>query len=44
MSLVTAPLRVKTAHAMSRRTLEVAFGRYLFLVGSRFAASLLSGH
>jgi uncharacterized protein len=40
-SLLTAPLGVKAAHAMSKRTLEMAFGCYLFLVGSRFAISLL---
>src|SRR3954469_16715938 len=41
MSLVTAPLGVRAAHAMSKRTLEVAFGCYLFIVGSRFVMSLL---
>jgi uncharacterized membrane protein YfcA len=40
-SLLTAPLGVKTAHAMSKRSLEMAFGCYLFLVGSRFVISLL---
>lgn len=43
MSLVTAPLGVKAAHAMSKRTLETAFGCYLFIVGSRFVVSLLGG-
>ncbi|AMA55104.1 sulfite exporter TauE/SafE family protein [Bradyrhizobium sp. CCGE-LA001] len=43
MSLVTAPLGVKAAHAMSKRTLEVAFGVYLFIVGSRFVLSLVGG-
>jgi uncharacterized membrane protein YfcA len=42
-SLVTAPLGVRAAHAMSKRTLEVAFGAYLLLVGSRFVISLLRG-
>jgi uncharacterized membrane protein YfcA len=42
-SLLTAPLGVRAAHAMSKRTLEIAFGCYLFLVGSRFVISLLSG-
>jgi uncharacterized membrane protein YfcA len=42
-SLSTAPLGVRAAHAMSKRTLEAAFGFYLFLVGSRFAISLLYG-
>jgi uncharacterized membrane protein YfcA len=43
MSLWTAPLGVKVAHAMSKRTLEVAFGLYLFIVGGRFVISLLTG-
>jgi uncharacterized protein len=40
-SLLTAPLGVKVAHAMSKRTLEMAFGCYLLIVGSRFVISLL---
>ena len=40
-SLLTAPLGVRAAHAMSKRTLETAFGCYLFVVGSRFAISLI---
>jgi uncharacterized membrane protein YfcA len=40
-SLLTAPLGVRAAHAMSRRRLEIAFGAYLFIVGSRFVVSLL---
>src|SRR3984885_14354612 len=40
-SLLTAPLGVRAAHAMSKRTLEAAFGCYLFIVGSRFVISLL---
>jgi uncharacterized membrane protein YfcA len=40
-SLFTAPLGVRAAHAMSKRTLEMAFGSYLFIVGSRFVISLL---
>lgn len=42
-SLWVAPLGVRVAHAMSKRTLEIAFGSYLFIVGSRFVISLLSG-
>jgi len=42
-SLFTAPLGVRAAHAMSKRTLEVAFGCYLFIVGSRFVMSLVGG-
>ena len=41
LSLVTAPLGVRAAHAMSKLTLEMAFGAYLFIVGSRFVISLL---
>ena len=33
--------RRRAAHAMSKRTLEMAFGCYLFIVGSRFVVSLL---
>lgn len=40
-SLLTAPLGVRAAHAMSKRNLEMAFGAYLFIVGSRFVVSLL---
>ena len=42
-SLLTAPLGVRVAHAMSKRMLEIAFGSYLLMVGSRFVISLLSG-
>jgi uncharacterized membrane protein YfcA len=42
-SLWIAPLGVKAAHAMSKRTLEMAFGTYLLIVGSRFVISLLNG-
>ena len=40
-SLLTAPLGVRAAHAMSKRALETAFGIYMFIVGGRFAISLL---
>jgi uncharacterized protein len=43
MSLFTAPLGVRCAHAMSKRMLEVAFGCYLFIVGGRFVISLVNG-
>ena len=42
-TLLTAPLGVKAAHALSKRKLEIAFGCYLFVVGGRFVVSLLSG-
>ena len=40
-SLLTAGFGVRAAHAMSKRTLETAFGCYLLIVGSRFVLSLL---
>jgi uncharacterized membrane protein YfcA len=40
-SLLVAPLGVKAAHAMSKRALEMAFGIYLFIVGSRFVIALI---
>jgi uncharacterized protein len=40
-SLLTAPLGVRAAHAMSKRTLEMAFGCYMLIVGSRFLISLV---
>ena len=40
-TLITAPLGVKLAHALSKRALEIAFGTYLFIVGGRFLISLL---
>jgi uncharacterized protein len=40
-SLLTAPLGVRVAHALSKRALETAFGCYLFIVGGRFVISLL---
>jgi uncharacterized membrane protein YfcA len=42
-TLLTAPLGVRAAHAMSKRTLEMAYGAYLVIVGSRFAISLIHG-
>ncbi|MCL2713683.1 MAG: sulfite exporter TauE/SafE family protein [Alphaproteobacteria bacterium] len=43
-SSLTAPIGVKLAHAMSRRALEIAFGCFLFLVGTRFLIALVWGH
>ena len=43
MSLLTAPLGVRVAHAMSKKTLERSYGAYLLIVGTRFAISLWSG-
>src|SRR6202034_1659294 len=34
MSLLTAPLGVKVAHAMSKKTLERSYGAYLLIVGT----------
>jgi uncharacterized membrane protein YfcA len=42
-SLLIAPLGVRAAHAMSKRTLEMAFGCYLLIVASRFVISLVYG-
>jgi uncharacterized protein len=42
-TLITAPLGVRAAHAMSKRTLEMAFGTYMFIVGGRFVISLVNG-
>lgn len=43
LSLVTAPLGVRLAHALTKRQLEIAFGCYLLIVGSRFVVSLATG-
>jgi uncharacterized membrane protein YfcA len=42
-SLLIAPIGVRAAHAMSKRTLEMAFGCYLLIVATRFVISLLGG-
>ena len=42
-TLITAPIGVRVAHALSKRALEMAFGVYMFIVGGRFVVSLLSG-
>jgi uncharacterized membrane protein YfcA len=42
-SLLTAPVGVRAAHAMSKKTLERAYGRCLFIVGARFVISLVYG-
>ncbi len=42
-SLLVAPLGVRVAHFLTKRKLEIAFGIYLLIVGSRFAVSLLFG-
>lgn len=42
-SLLTAPLGVRVAHAMSKKALERAYGSYLFIAGARFVISLLYG-
>lgn len=43
ISVLTAPLGVKLAHAMSKRTLEVAFGLFLLTVSARFVVSMVTG-
>ncbi len=40
-SILTAPLGAHVAHGISRRTLELAFGIFLLIVGGRFLISLL---
>lgn len=41
VSVLTAPIGVKIAHALSKRHLEIAFGTFLLLVSLRFIASIL---
>lgn len=41
LSLATASLGVRIAHALSKRQLEVGFGIFLVLISARFAYSLL---
>ncbi len=41
VSVLTAPIGVKIAHALSKRHLEMAFGTFLLLVSLRFLASIL---
>lgn len=41
LTLLTAPLGVRLAHAFSRRTLEISFGLFSVLVSIRFIVSLL---
>ncbi|WP_090709075.1 MULTISPECIES: sulfite exporter TauE/SafE family protein [unclassified Beijerinckia] len=43
ISVLTAPLGVKLAHAMSKRTLEISFGLFLLIVSARFVVSLVTG-
>jgi uncharacterized membrane protein YfcA len=40
-SVLTAPLGVRLAHALSKRQLEIIFGLFLIFVAGRFAVSLL---
>ena len=40
-SVLAAPLGVRLAHGVSRRTLELAFATFLVLVGARFLFSLI---
>lgn len=43
ISVLTAPLGVKLAHAMSKRMLETAFGLFLLIVSARFVVSMVTG-
>ncbi|MEM7748963.1 MAG: sulfite exporter TauE/SafE family protein [Pseudomonadota bacterium] len=40
-SILTAPLGARVAHGISRRALELAFGVFLLIVGTRFFLSLV---
>jgi uncharacterized membrane protein YfcA len=40
-SLLTAPFGVKAAHALTKRRLEIAFGIYLLVMGTRFFIALV---
>jgi uncharacterized membrane protein YfcA len=40
LTLATAPLGVRAAHALDRRRLETGFGCFMLLVAARFAWSL----
>ena len=40
LSVLTAPLGARVAHGVSKRTLEIAFGCFLLVIASRFAAAL----
>jgi uncharacterized protein len=42
-TVLTASLGVRIAHALPRRTLEIAFGVFLAAVSMRFAFAVLSG-
>ena len=41
LAVLTAPLGVRVAHALSRRQLEIGFGIFLLVVAARFIASLV---
>lgn len=41
MTVLTAPIGVRIAHAMPKRSLEIGFGIFLLLVSARFIAALL---
>ncbi|MEM6382478.1 MAG: sulfite exporter TauE/SafE family protein [Pseudomonadota bacterium] len=40
LTVVTAPIGVRIAHALPKRTLEIAFGIFLVIVAARFIAAL----
>src|SRR6185312_2846172 len=41
LGMLLSPVGARLAHAISRRRLEIAFGCYLLLMATRFAANLL---
>jgi uncharacterized membrane protein YfcA len=40
LTIIAVPLGVRSAHALSKRQLEIAFGLFMFVVAARFAYSL----
>lgn len=41
LTVIAVPLGIRSAHALSKRQLEIAFGLFMFVVAERFAYSLL---
>ena len=41
LTVIAVPFGVRSAHALSKRQLEIAFGLFMFVVAARFAYSLL---
>ena len=43
VSILTAPLGVQLAHALTKRNMEIAFGVFLLIVAARFLWSIFAG-